>query len=865
MRKLFFIFLLITACNLYAQKIISIDTMQGKRNLLQFMEDQNTYLVKDFTGENHQRPEMGCELSDFGSWYDVAYSGGINRFWLNSVRYQSYDQVGFNTPQDVGLFALFFQTTNGEVIDGTSGKSDVKWYPYGWKTHTLQNDLEIESMVFYTAFNTVTITAKVKNISTKNVTLTPSLLLTNRSEYDGMAGGQINGSSDSFGRLVWRNQRIGKSCKPKNYTDLLIVGSSLGTLQSVFLPYYLNSGRGKELKNALSKTWTSSIESKVASAIAKADAMKLSPGETREFSFYIAAGPNVEEATNVANIADEDFKANSISEIVTRMESDWNNYLNELPKLHNPSEEDLKLYYSSALALRTDRVIIKHSSSERSGKTGSSGVSICENTGTENQKPIYYSGSCPARGAFNLFLQSDACWALLGYLNINSDWAAGHAVPILDPVCIIMDPHFYWSMWELYSRIPDPEKQKAFAAMVYPLLKETYKVWTEQIDIDHNLLCSTPNNWDDSPRADLLFKEANDIRDQWNSWWNDWVNFSRDNFLEDPSASSQLAYGTVVMSRFAEILGKNMEATDWRKQFEKHVQAINTLWDEENGYWIVTYRHSQKDKVLTSSILYPIFTDVCRDTVQIKRVIESHILNTLEFNGQFPIPTVAYNDSRYYKQKPPRLDEEGGLWRGHIWLPEAWLIVKGLYKYGYEAEAKSITQRLINMMSHQSQWNKEYPQYASVPAEYYDSRTGEGLNIRRYSWSSAVAMDFLLGNYQNERMLGTNSERDRLIDGHVREVFDFATGKSLFHIKPSKSGFPVLRMTSTDNLPIDRSAKVEFMFSDPAGNFTGSSVYFFADPIRWSVMDKVNHVTLKPNAEGYYNVALDTQFMLVAH
>ena len=74
------------------------------------MENQTTYWVKDFTGENHQRPEMGCELSDFGSWYDIAYSGGINRFWMNSVRHHTYDQVGFNAANDVGLLALFFQT-----------------------------------------------------------------------------------------------------------------------------------------------------------------------------------------------------------------------------------------------------------------------------------------------------------------------------------------------------------------------------------------------------------------------------------------------------------------------------------------------------------------------------------------------------------------------------------------------------------------------------------------------------------------------------------------------------------------------------------------------------------------------------------
>jgi Trehalase len=418
-------------------------------------------------------------------------------------------------------------------------------------------------------------------------------------------------------------------------------------------------------------------------------------------------------------------------------------------------------------------------------------------------------------------------------------------------------------MWELYSRLPDSKKQKQLAALMYPLFKENYRVWTTQVDIDHNLLCATPNNWDDNPRADLLFKEATDIPGQWNSWWDDLVKGSRDHFLEDPAASSQLAYGTAIMGRFAKILGKDQEAADWARQFQKHVQAIDTLWDEEKGYWIVTYRHTLKDKVLTSSILYPIFTDVCRDPARIRRVIESHILNPAEFNGRYPIPTVAYNDPRYYKQKPPRSDQEGGLWRGNIWMPEAWIIVKGLYKYGYEAEATDIARRLIDMMSHQAQFTQDTPQFASVPAEYYDSRNGQAQNIRRFSWTSAVAMDFLLGNYQNERMLGTNPERDRAINGHLREIFDFKSGKSLFRVKTIKTVFPLLRMTSADGLPIDQSAKVEFSFSDPAANFAGATIDFSADPSRWSVIEKTKDVPLKPDANGYYYATLGTELMLI--
>ena len=56
---------------------------------------------------------------------------------------------------------------------------------------------------------------------------------------------------------------------------------------------------------------------------------------------------------------------------------------------------------------------------------------------------------------------------------------------------------------------------------------------------------------------------------------------------------------------------------------------------------------------------------------------------------------------------------------------------------------------------------------------------------------------------------------------------------------------------------------MEFNFSDPAGNFAGSTIFFSADPSRWSVMEKRKGALLKPDANGYYHAALGAELMLV--
>jgi len=804
---------------------------------LDLMKNQVAYLAPQLQGDQPQKPVMGCELSDFGSWYDIAYSGGIDRFMLGSVR----QGVGpnnefFNTARDVGVLSLFFQTATGEKIDGDP-EAAVTWYPYGWRTFTRHANFEIESATFFTAFNTVAIHVKVTNTGNLPAAIAPGLIVTARSGYDGRTDGRITGSLKNHGLQFWfKNARVGSKTTRGLYTDTLAIGSTLEPLHVAFAPRDLTRATSEELKSALVGNLASSLAAPAGTAVLTAKSSMLKPGESLECVFVVAAAADGKTAGTQCESAITAFMASPHSAL-TQVENDWNGFFQGLPALDQPGDAYTRLYYSAATALRKNRYLLK-----------------CDGQ--------LYSASYPARGGFNYFFQSDSCWNLLGYLDMKPSWAEGHAVPILDPPCEIMDPHFFWSMWELYSRIPDRQARHDFAKKVYPLLANAYRDWTNHVDIDGDLLTATPNNWDDNPRYDLIFKEVKYVPG-WNSWWNDLTRDCRENKLDDPAPSSQLGYGAVVLKRLALDLGQPAEVAGWERQIQRHQQAIDSLWDDQKGYWIVTYRGTLRDDVLTSSIIYPIFCDLCRDPAKIKRVIEGHILNPKEFDGPFPIPTVAYDDPRYYHQKPPFENEAGGLWRGNIWMPETWIVAKGLFKYGYEDDARSIVGRLLKMMSTQSASVGAYQQFAFSPAEWYDSRTGLGQNNRAFSWSSAVALDFLLGNYQNERVLGSNPDRDRTIEGHVREIFDFASGNRLFQVEAIKTVFPVLNMKTTDGLPIEQSHRVIFSFSDPAGNFTASTIPFTIDESKWKVEDAATGHAVPTDRDGWYRVPLTVELALV--
>jgi hypothetical protein len=806
-------------------------------DILGFMRDQEAYLVPDFSGEALRRPALGSELSDFGSWYDIAYSGGSGRFMIGSVRKGvGPDHEFFNTARDVGILALCVRDASGAIIDGSEGDSTVTWYPFGWTTTTRHGGLRIESAVFFTSFDTVAVYGKVVNEGAGEASVTPQLLVTLRSGYDGKTGGRVTGARTAGGLAVLGCERVGAETTRELYSDTLTIGSSLGAVEARFLPRYLPSARGAELRAAVAGPgWSGSLDSGTGTAELGAGPVDLSPGQSREFVFVVAAAALGEDTGPRCADAVRRFSADP-GLALRGARDDWNGFLGGLPHLEHPTYAEAKLYYSAAVALRKNRYLLQ-------------------------QENGLHSASFPARGGFNYFYQSDSCWNLLGYLNFDPAWAEGHAVPILVPPCEIMDPHFFWSMWELYSRIPEGAERQRFARTVYPLLKEAYRVWTTKLDVDNDLLVATPDNWDDNPRYDLIFREVK-YAPGWNSWWNDLVRCCRENALDDPAPSSQLGYGAVVMGRLARVLGLEEDARHWDSQLQRHVKAVDSLWDQGRGQWIVTYRGTQRDDVLTSSIIYPIFTDLCRDPAKIRRVVEGHMLNPLEFNGRFPVPTVAYDDPRFYHQKPPFDRLAGGLWRGNIWMPEAWIIVKGLYKYGYEAEAKGMAGRLTAMMAQQSASVGPLHQFDYSPAEWYDSRTGLAQNNRAFSWSSAVAMDLLLGNYENERVVGSDAGRDMAVDGHVREMYAFDTGRSIFRVWPSGPVFPELRMNSADGLPIGASSRVEFAFLDTAGSLGGRPVAFSVDRAKWEAFGASDGAALPADGSGLYHVAAGSVVVL---
>ena len=96
------------------------------------------------------------------------------------------------------------------------------------------------------------------------------------------------------------------------------------------------------------------------------------------------------------------------------------------------------------------------------------------------------------------------------------------------------------------------------------------------------------------------------------------------------------------------------------------------------------------------------------------------MLDPKKFATYVPFPTVSADHSEYGR----------GYWRGPVWLNQAYFAIAALARYGYNAEAQEFTQRLFDRL--EGLKNSDGP-----IRENYDALTGEGLNVKHFSWSAA--------------------------------------------------------------------------------------------------------------------------------
>lgn len=157
------------------------------------------------------------------------------------------------------------------------------------------------------------------------------------------------------------------------------------------------------------------------------------------------------------------------------------------------------------------------------------------------------------------------------------------------------------------------------------------------------------------------------------------------------------------------------------KSIGKTQKRLEELWDPyTEQYYSREFVTHQLIKVPSVAALLPLYTGTIskeRAASLVKSLENEHI-----FGPPYPVPSTPLNS--------PWFDAER-YWQGPTWFNTNWLIVDGLRRYGYNDHAEALVEGCLELVK-DGNFN-----------EYFNPLTGKPLGAPNFSWTAAIAIDWL--------------------------------------------------------------------------------------------------------------------------
>lgn len=267
-------------------------------------------------------------------------------------------------------------------------------------------------------------------------------------------------------------------------------------------------------------------------------------------------------------------------------------------------------------------------------------------------------------------------------------------------------PLLAWVLWKLYQTDGDRE----FLEELYEPVVRWNRWWFENCDLDGDGLCEYlhpfSSGLDDSPLWDAGMP------------------------VTSPDLNTYLVLQMENLGRIAAAIGLPAEANAWEEQAEAHLQRmIARLWDEKAGlFW--AHRQGSPIAVRTPFNLFPLITGRLPESMA--RRLVAHLTDPAEFWTRFPVPSVARNDFHYNPLQ---------MWRGPAWINVNYLMVEGLERSGFPAEAHQLRRSTLELI-----------QRHTDIYEYYHPETGEPgpQAATLFGWSAALFIEMALDASQEQ-------------------------------------------------------------------------------------------------------------------
>jgi hypothetical protein len=190
--------------------------------------------------------------------------------------------------------------------------------------------------------------------------------------------------------------------------------------------------------------------------------------------------------------------------------------------------------------------------------------------------------------------------------------------------------------------------------------------------------------------------------------------------IEDLSFNCMLIRANEHLQEIARSLRKELPGS-LSKSIEASKKSLDELWDPYTETYysrdFITHKLIKEPNIGALLPLYAGCITPERAALLVKSLENEHM-----FGPAYPIPSVPltstwFNATRY--------------WQGPTWMNMNWLIIDGLRRYGYRHHADALVESSLELIGKHGFY------------EYFDPLSGEALGATDFSWTAALALDWL--------------------------------------------------------------------------------------------------------------------------
>jgi len=272
-----------------------------------------------------------------------------------------------------------------------------------------------------------------------------------------------------------------------------------------------------------------------------------------------------------------------------------------------------------------------------------------------------------------------------------------------------------WALEEVLEHTGDLDLLKD----LYPRLKTYHEFWYAHRDHDGDGLCEYGST------------DGTIVAARWESGMDNAVRFDHTTMLQNGPTAWSMNQESVDLNSYlyrekralhslAVALGEHADATRWAAEAALLGERIRSaMYDEDTG-WFYDIDIATGDIIPVQGPegWVPLWAGLATEDQAAR--LRTTMLDTTKFRTHVPFPTVARDH--------PEFSE--GYWRGLVWLDQVYFAIEGLRSYGYHDDAEALTRQVFS--------NLEGAMVAGVPLrENYHPLTGEGRNVKHFSWTAA--------------------------------------------------------------------------------------------------------------------------------